>query len=312
MTVSHPPSPEEQSAPYHTNALPVISTIITRILESTSIPIHSTSKLDTTLTLLPFHYILSPPAPISSETITPLSKARKSGLLSPQDATRIDLIMGKFLGQMHSRCQNDWFGLVEDKFDATREDSTRYSWQETFTLLFESVLSDIEGLRPYAADIPIPQIRLYFSHAIGCFLFDDVQVPSLVWFTGSEDDIYVSPSQMQNPSRAGLAAILPNVSHALWGDPLLETFFMEQKSEAFMEAYKEAGGSELMYFPRHKTKRVWYTLFLALVVLRERGHEVDSTPSRSSKMSAPSNIDAAWAVKTISDCVLVLKDAPYH
>jgi len=132
-------------------------------------------------------------------------------------------------------------------------------------------------------------------------------VPSLVWFTGTEDDIYISPSQLNNPGRAGLAAILPNVSHALWGDPLLETFFMEERSEVFMEAYKESGGEELNFLPRHRTKRLWYTLFLALIVLKERGSEISSLLHSG----APYNFNSAWAKRTIIESTEALKDACY-
>lgn len=287
-----------------------MNSIISLILSHTSIPILSSSKLDVTLALVPFHYILSPAAPISSDTIMPLSAARKAGMVSPQDAVRVDLMLGKFLGELHSRCQNEWFGLVRGEEDGGDDltESTKYSWQETFSLLFDTVLSDIEARGGQdSVGIPFYNIRLYYTRAIGSFLFDDVQVPSLVWFTGSEDDIYISLAQLKNSDCPRLAAILPNVSHALWGDPLLETFFMEEKSEAFMEAYKESGGEELIYLARHKTKRLWYTLFLALIVLRERG-TTGSEVLRNVELLA----SAVWAKRTIVECTEALKDAPYY
>jgi hypothetical protein len=235
-------------------------------------------------------------------------------MISPQDAVRVDLMLGKFLGELHSQCQNEWFGLVRAEGEGGDDgtDSTRFSWQETFSVLFETVLFDIEtGGGQESVDIPFRQIRLYYTRAIGSFLFDDVQVPSLVWFTGFEDDIYVSPTQLMAMNPVGLAAILPNVSHALWGDPLLETFFMGEKSEAFMEAYKESGGEELIYLPRHKTKRLWYTLFLALIVLRERGSK-DSSVMRNGDLPVPSGFDAVWAKRTIVECTESLKDAPCY
>lgn len=311
VTVSHPPSSGDQSMAYHPNELLAMHEIISLILNHTSIPILS-SKLDVTLSLVPFHCILSPPAPISSDTILPLSAARKAGILSPQHAVRVDLMLGKFLGELHSQCQNDWFGLVkaEGEADDGSTDSTKYSWQETFSVLLESVLSDFETRGGQDTTfIPFHDIRSYYTRAIGSFLFDDVQVPSLVWFTGSEDDIYISPSTSDNSDRTGLAAILPNVSHALWGDPLLETFFMEEKGETFMEAYKESGGEELVYRPRHKTKRLWYTLFLALVVLRDRRSETSAL--RNEGLSA-GTFDAAWAKRTIVESTEALKDAPCY
>jgi hypothetical protein len=40
-------------------------------------------------------------------------------------------------------------------------------------------------------DLPYEEIRQYLLRAVGVFLLDDVDVPPLVWFTASEDDIYV-------------------------------------------------------------------------------------------------------------------------
>ncbi|KAJ7901605.1 hypothetical protein B0H13DRAFT_2335881 [Mycena leptocephala] len=65
-------------------------------------------------------------------------------------------------------------------------------------------------------------LRPPLARAIGAFLFADVDTPSLVWFTGSADDVFLAFT----PAGAFNAfAILPAVAHALWGDPLLEAFF---------------------------------------------------------------------------------------
>ncbi|THU85142.1 hypothetical protein K435DRAFT_869620, partial [Dendrothele bispora CBS 962.96] len=140
--------------------------------------------------------------------------------------------------------------------------------------------------------------------AIAFYLFEDVEVPSLVWFTGSEDDIYIfKPSSSKDPPN--IAAFLPNLTHAIWGDPLLETFFLPSSSSpetnpspspAMMQGYLEAGGSNLLIFTRQKTKRLWYTVFLALVTMAEHmGHEEDD------KMS--------WALQTLKECTEKLKEA---
>ena len=89
-----------------------------------------------------------------------------------------------------------------------------------------------------------------------------------------------------------------SVGHALWGDPLLETMFMEP-SAAFVEGY----GGPLIVFARQKTKRLWYTLFLSLVVLVQAKRlglgEVDYEKVR-------------WAKETAGKCVAGLKDAPCY
>lgn len=237
----------------------------------------------------------------------PLSKVRASNLLSIRDLLLVDLQLGKFLGQLHSGVQNDWYGLALPPDNPPGPDPS-YSWQETFTALLEGLLAEV-GRTQEDVEIPVERIRGYLSRAIGSFLFDDVEVPSLIWFTGSEDDIYIAlptrdeaaavAAEAGTPAGATgpmIAAILPNVAHALWGDPLLESFFLPPVSVALGEGYKGGGGGPIMVFPRQKTKRIWYSLFLALVVLSEqRGEE-----------------KRAWAKETLRKCVEDLEGAPCY
>ena len=301
LTIENPAQGPSESE-YQPNNLPLVSQVLSRIRSNTDIPIPQ-SILDTTLELVSFHFLLSPASPIASNEFVPLSVARKSGLLSLEETLLIDLQIGKFLGQLHSGVQNDWFGLPQLK----EPNDPSYSWQEVFTLLLETLLSECQSSE---VDLPYENLRRYLSRAIGFFLFDDVDVPSLIWLTGSEDDIYIfSPSQVQtspNGKKSGIAAILPNVAHALWGDPLLETFFLPPApSTAVLEGYTGSGGGYLNIFPRQKTKRMWYTVFLALVVLRER----ESTDPEIDAGGMPSR---EWAIDLIQNVVLTLKDSPCY
>lgn len=251
--------------------------------------------------------------------MVPLSRVRKLGLLKPMDALLIDLQLGKFLGQLHSRVQNDWFGQPRpsEPLDPT------YSWQESFTALLEALLVQVEsGAGAHGVQLPFEEIRRYLSRAIAFFLFDDVEVPSFVWFTGSEDDIYlyIPPSTgtpLGVPKSPMIAAILPNVAHALWGDPLLESFFLPNPgpTQALLEGYVGGGGGPLTVFPRQKTKRIWYTLFLALVVLTERGAGAGDGGGTDADADADAESDVdkrVWAKSTVDECVRALEDAPCY
>lgn len=218
--------------------------------------------------------------------------------MTPQQKALVDVQLGEYLGQLHKGVQNDWFGLPE--LMTPRDPS--YNWQESFTHLFESLLSHVQSA---GCDLPYEDIRRYLSRAISFFLFDDVEVPSLIWFTGSADDVFLGIAPNGHLSAF---AILPSVSHSLWGDPLLETMFMPpDPSQAFLEGYAGGGGGPLLVFPRQKTKRLWYTLFLALVVLTERGvtssilDDDDDTPAQRE-----------WALRTLRESVDILKDAPCY
>lgn len=220
---------------------------------------------------------------VTSTAMVSLADLRKMNILTPQQTVLIDLQLGKFLGQLHSGILNEWYGLplVTDPADPS------YSWQETFTSLLETLLVAAESQK---YDFAYSDIRAALSRAIAFFLFDDVVVPSLIWFTGSEDDIYLTV----HPT-PGVAAILPNLGHALWGDPLLESLFASAPSEALLEGYAGGGGEPLIVFARQKTKRLWYTLFLALVVLSEHEREDEK---------------AVWAVQTINRVTEELRTAP--
>lgn len=283
ISISLPSTPPDTPDSYHPNSLQVIGQLISLIHKHTAIPI-ADPTLDTSGELW---YLITPIHPLPSSAIIPLSHARNKGLLSAQQSVLLDLTLGKFLGQLHSGVMNEWYGLP--LLGEPPEPS--YSWQETFTSTLEVLLTEAESK---SCELPFEDIRRYLSRAIAFFLFDDVEVPSLVWFTGSDDDIYIS----LNGADVSIAAILPNVAHAIWGDPLLESFFMSGMSEALLEGYKDGGGETLVVFSRQKTKRIWYTLFLALVVLTERNGSAGPREQ--------------WAKETIMHCADGLKDAPCH
>ncbi|KAG6888087.1 hypothetical protein C0995_010790 [Termitomyces sp. Mi166 len=300
---------------YYQNPLPLVAKLLTMIRSKTAVPIRE-STLDTSQSTVPFHYLLSPPSPFPSTSIVSLPAARASGLLSKKAEVSIDLLLGAFLGQLHSGVQNDWYGQPTLENSPSPPTDTGYSWQETFTGLFESLLDQVEkDEAAYGVSLPYADIRLCFSRAIGSFLFDDVEVPSLVWFTGSEDDIYITSQSSSTASEPGtIAAILPNIAHAIWGDPLLEAFMMgpedkvaqgEGPSAAFMEGYKGGGGGPVLVFARQKTKRIWYSVFLALVVLTKYGPTREGEGLWITKKRQ-------WAREALGKVVPALKDAPCY
>lgn len=293
----------------------------------TSLPLPHQVTLDTSLALLSYPYLLlstsvnfgAVSASDTTRTLS-LSEARKSNLLSPRENILIDLQLGANLRQLHN-IQNDWFGFPKPTPPVSSPspniwqdlDPSSYSWQESFTPILEYLLQAVES-----AHLPLPyeDIRRYLSRAIGSFLFDDVEVPSLIWFTGSEDDVLVSipsalPSLVASSSTPAVTdtvpvstptieLILPNFAHALWADPLLESLFNPPgPSAALLEGYLDSGGGPLIVFPRQRTKRLWYTLFLALVILVEHEEEKEDGTW-------------TWALNVLADCVKALKDAPCY
>jgi hypothetical protein len=272
---------------YVSNTLATEAHLISLLAKQTDIPHPIVHKLDESMLLVPYHYLL-----LSHPEGVPLTKIKST--LSDRQKALLDLRLGVYYKQLHSEVQNDWFGLPSQEKDEL------YSWQEAFTNLLESLLHEAKEMQ---LDIPIPfeDVRRYHSRAIGSFLFDDCEVPSLISFTADEDTILVDVEQEKNEVKI---TSLVSLSRALWGDPLLESIFMEEPSIAFLEGY---GGSPIV-FARQRTKRLWYTFFLALMIAiqAEKGVAMTSQSIEGSKGGS------TWARDTIMACIEQLKDAPCY
>ncbi|KAH9896488.1 hypothetical protein C8Q73DRAFT_412075 [Cubamyces lactineus] len=272
------------SVTYAPNTLATEHALLKLLSSQTDIPHLPVHALDTSNSIVPYPYLL-----LGHPRGVPLSAARASGKLSPRQAALLDLRTGSYLKQLHERVQNDWFGLPSQEQDAL------YSWQEAFTLLLEGVL---EEAHEAGIALPYEDMRRTLSRAIGFFLFDDCEVPSLISFTGDEESTYVD-FDLETGAPGGEDAEVAvtsfaSVSHALWGDPLLETMLLNP-SQAFVEGY----GGPVIVFARQKTKRLWYTVFLSLVVLLQAKRSGESE-----------NEKVKWAQEMLQKSVESLKDAP--
>lgn len=131
------------------------------------------------------------------------------------------------------------------------------SWEEAFTLLLEALLDKTEADELWDT-VKIDHVRGALSRAIGFFLFDDVEVPSLVWLTGDES------SAMEVEENGESKLTLLGFSHAVWGDPRMERVFMDEVRDV-QEGYND----NLFLLPRQRIKGVWYSLFFALLIVAE-------------------------------------------
>jgi len=284
------PPPASLNPIYAPNTLSIEHSLVQLFAKHDDIPHCQAHAIDTTLAVIPYHYLLlSHPKGVS------LAHAKQSGKLTDRQSLLLDLRIGSHLKKVHDTFQNDWFGLP------SQEKEELYNWQEAFTWLLESLLHEAQE---DGENIPYEELRKYLSRAIGFFLFDDCEVPSLVSFLGNDESIIVDfdPSSPSEEDEIQITSLVP-LSHALWGDPLLETLFLEP-SRAFLEGY----GQTLTIFPRHKTKRLWYTLFLALVILvqENRATKVGDT------FCEQGGEKSKWAREMLEKCVEKLKDAPCY
>ncbi|KAI0699752.1 hypothetical protein C8T65DRAFT_580867 [Cerioporus squamosus] len=280
------PSTSATSTTYLPNTLTTEHELLGLLAAQTDIPTSTVHALDTSGDIVPYPYLL-----LEHPRGVPLSRARASGKLSERQLAMLDLRTGAYLKQLHERVQNDWFGLPSQEKDEL------YSWQEAFTPLLEGLLDEAHRA---GVDLPYADLRLCLCRAIGFFLFDDCEVPSLVSFTGDDDSTFVDfDLDTGAPGGADEEVRITSFGafgHALWGDPLLETLFMDP-SAGLVEGY----GGPLIVFARQKTKRLWYSLFLALVVLieakRERKEELEKVK---------------WARELAERSAAALKNAPCY
>lgn len=282
------------------HTLSTIRDLLEKIRDSTSLPIPELMSFDDSLAHHPFHYLV---LRLPSSNAQSLSSLRSSGALTPRQNAILDLKLGTFLRSLHS-LQDDWFGLPGTQPD----EDVCYSWQDTFMLLLDGLLCELESIGEIGRML-VEDIRRYLSRAIGSFLFEDAEVPTLVWLTGSADDVYVQvtePCEPNEEAQVDIAYVLPTFDRAMWGDPMLEAFFMPPgPSKALEEGYLEGEGGTLIIFPRQRTKRIWYTLFLALVVLAEAGRD-----KGNGEMDDWTHQKVQWARESLPRCVEMLKNAP--
>jgi hypothetical protein len=206
--------------------------------------------------------------------------------LTPEQATSLDLHFGVALRTMHN-LQSEWCG------PPPLEREGLYSWQEAFILLLEEALSAAESASLASAD-NVTALRSYLARAIGAFLFDDVEVPSLVSLTTGAESVFVADVD----GEPRLALLLPSFAHLLYGDPLLERAFSpsEAPSKALLEGY---GTPPRIVFARQRTKRMWYDLYLGIVVLLG-----------ARRVGNDQNVD--WAVQLVEHSRTLIKDAPCY
>ncbi|KAL5521103.1 hypothetical protein ACEPAG_9025 [Sanghuangporus baumii] len=285
--------------------LDTIEALHKTIRTHTSIPLPALLKRDDTTTIIAHPYSLySYPSGVPLGDFyfesPPSSNTKPHSDRDPDKALfllKAELKLGSLIKTLHEHVQNDWFGLPGEDAENKKEWGECYSWQEGFTILLENALEEAEGLLKASSEsegggededeIPTKDIHRLLSRAIGSFLFDDAEVPSLIFHPSTSvsewlSRIFVCNTNAEEPEIAGLLVW----ESCIWGDPLLEGCFassinssnkpkregeeregergkLEWPSKAFLEGY----GSTPIVLPRHRTKRLWYDLFAALRAL---------------------------------------------
>jgi len=162
-----------------------------------------------------------------------------------------------------------------------------------FILLIEEALGAAESASLVSVDVA-SALRGHLARAIGAFLFDDVEVPSLVAPTTGAESVFVA----EVDGEPQLALLLPSLAHLLYGDPLLERAFSpsEEQSSGLLEGYGEP--PPMVFARRQRTKCLWYDLFLGLVA------------QLGAKRVGDDGRTVDWAVRLVEHSRVLLRDAP--
>ncbi|KAI0051533.1 hypothetical protein FA95DRAFT_1675823 [Auriscalpium vulgare] len=221
--------------------------------------------------------------------------AADTSLVPALHTPALDTRLGAALRAVHA-CANDWFGLHGWEHEGV------YSWEEAFVRLLEDALAAAPTI--HDLEIDPSAIHSHLSRAIGAFLFDDVEEPAFVMVTPGRQHVFV----VEGGAGDEPALWLPTLPHALYGDPLLERVFSEVPYPLASEAPAPSAevlagyGKALIVFARQHTKRLWYDLYLGLVLLLNAQPEAAGGGAE----------EEAWARELVARSERLLQGAPCY
>ncbi|KAI0055617.1 hypothetical protein BV25DRAFT_1736766 [Artomyces pyxidatus] len=266
------PAATDQS--FNENSISAQYSLLTHL--HTHLPLPHPLPLPSPLALTPTYLLLRLPHALSPTPELPITPAQNKAAL-----------LGASLRAVHA-CAGEWFGRHAWEHEGV------YSWQEAFTRLLEDALD----AAPPHLGLDVQAVRKRLSRAIGFFLFDDVEEPAFVALTS--EAVYARADAPDGD----VVLWLPTLPHALFGDPLLERVFSEvpfplgsgqpAPSRELLQGY----GSPLIVFARQRTKRLWYDLYLGLLLLLNES------------LHSPEELD--WARELVRRSAELLENAPCY
>ena len=200
------------------------------------VPVPAVLAHDDSLTLIDSEYFI-----MDCLSGTPFNKLRDS--LSEAEQTVIDGQLGIFNRRINEM-RGERFGLY------AQPDSWRSSWTDAFGLMISYLLADAKD-----AGIELPEGYAAMERRI-VERFDclaEVKEPQLVLWDLWDGNVFVDNGRVSG---------LIDFERALWGDPLMESYFYQLGSKAaFLEGYGIKEWSE-----DQRNRRSLYDLYLDLVM----------------------------------------------
>ena len=209
---------------------------------STSVPVPEVYAYDTSRRFLESDYYLMEYVPG-----TAFHKLRPE--LTAEEQANIQREMGRMAREI-STLTNPAFGYY------ARSEKPGVTWRDCFAHMLQDILQD--GME-MDVTLPMPYADL-FSHLEKHFdSLDEITTPRLVHWDLWDGNVFVDPLTRKVTG-------LIDFERSLWGDPLIEVFFMDMDAQgACSQGYNE----DMLSLPAQRTRRLLYNAYLFLIMIIE-------------------------------------------
>jgi len=208
----------------------------------TAVPVPEIYAYDTSRRFLESDYYLMEYVPGTS-----FHKLRPD--LTTEEQANIQREMGRMAREINS-LTNPAFGYF------ARSEMPGVTWRDCFAHMLQDILKD--GIEMDVA-LPMPYADL-FAHLEKHFdSLDEITTPRLVHWDLWDGNVFVDPLTRKVTG-------LIDFERSLWGDPLIEVFFMDMDAQgACSQGYNE----DMLSRPVQRTRRLLYNAYLFLIMIIE-------------------------------------------
>jgi aminoglycoside phosphotransferase (APT) family kinase protein len=177
-------------------------------------------------------------------------KIRES--LSIEQNETVEWQLGRITAQINT-IENDTFGYYASgpRFD---------NWPDAFRWMCGLLFADAGR---YRIELPLSEQEFFEKFEEHRAIFDEVTAPRLVHWDLWAGNIFVS-FEGDRPTIEGIV----DFERALWGDPLMESYLGRLDG---LGAYFEGYGLDLLATPAQRLRRVFYNIYLDLIMIIEDG-----------------------------------------
>jgi aminoglycoside phosphotransferase (APT) family kinase protein len=209
---------------------------------NTSVPVPEVYAYDTSRRFLESDYYLMEYVPG-----TAFHKLRPD--LTAEEQANIQREMGRMAREIN-HLTNPAFGYF------ARSEMPGVTWRECFAHMLHDILQDGNEMD---VALPMPYADLFALLEKHFASLDEITTPRLVHWDLWDGNVFVDPLTRKVTG-------LIDFERSLWGDPLIEVFFMDMDPEG---ACSQGYDADMLSRPAQKTRRLLYNAYLFLIMIIE-------------------------------------------